>query len=147
MHRHAGVTDPGSPVRERPVPSTSLPGATRYYTSLSQIVDDVNVARIYTGFHYRSTLVRSNTLGIAAANWVNDNMMKVLPETPVGPDDHDNDGAKGVAGSQAENSGNGVHLPSGRQRRRWRPPCASPASMRFEFGERNRGQLGNPTPS
>jgi len=78
--------------------STSLPGATRYYTSLSQIIDDVNVARIYSGFHYRSTLVRSNALGIAAraravANWVNDNMMTVLPETPVGPDNHDNDGA------------------------------------------------------
>jgi hypothetical protein len=61
--------------------STSLPGATRHYASLSQIVEDVNVARIYTGFHYRSTLVRSNTLGVAVANWVNANMMIVLPES------------------------------------------------------------------
>jgi hypothetical protein len=62
------------------VTSTSLPDITRYYRSLSQIIEDVNVARIYTGFHYRSTLLRSNTLGIAVANWVNDNMMTVLPE-------------------------------------------------------------------
>jgi hypothetical protein len=66
--------------------STSLPGATRHYTSLNQIIEDVNLARIYTGFHYRSTLVRSNTLGIAVANWVNDNMMTVLPEGPEGPE-------------------------------------------------------------
>jgi hypothetical protein len=53
---------------------------------LSQIIEDVNSARVYTGFHYRSTMVRSNTLGIAVANWVNDNMMTVLPESADGPD-------------------------------------------------------------
>jgi hypothetical protein len=52
----------------------------------------VNLARIYAGFHYRSTLVRSNTLGIAVANWVNDNMMTVLHEHRHGPDDKDYDG-------------------------------------------------------
>jgi hypothetical protein len=62
------------------ITSTSLPDATLYYTSLRQIIEDVNAARIYTGFHYRSTLVRSNALGIAVANWVNDNMMTVLPD-------------------------------------------------------------------
>jgi hypothetical protein len=72
--------------------STTLPGISRHYTSLNQIIQDVNAARIYAGFHYRSTLVRSNPLGIAVANWVNDNMMTVLPESPVDPDDHDNDG-------------------------------------------------------
>ena len=72
--------------------SISLTGVTRHYTSLNQIIEDVNVARIYAGFHYRSTLVRSNTLGIAVANWVNDNMMTALPERPLGPDDKDNDG-------------------------------------------------------
>jgi hypothetical protein len=72
--------------------SISLPGVTRRYTSLNQVIADVNVARIYTGFHYRSTLVRSNTLGIAVANWVNGNVMTVLREGPLGPDDEDNDG-------------------------------------------------------
>jgi hypothetical protein len=82
----------GSDTIDATVTSISLPGATRYYTSLNQISEDVNVARIYTGFHYRSTLVRSNTLGVAVANWVNDNMMTVLPESALGPDDKDNDG-------------------------------------------------------
>jgi hypothetical protein len=75
--------------------STSLSGAARHYTSLNQIIGDVNLARIYAGFHYRSTMVRSNTLGIAVANWVNDNMMTVLPESPFGRDDEDNDGKYG----------------------------------------------------
>jgi hypothetical protein len=85
----------GSDTIDVAITSTSLPGVTRYYTSLNQIIEDINAARIYTGFHYRSTLVRSNTLGIAVANWVNDNMMTVLPESPVGPDDNDNDGKYG----------------------------------------------------
>jgi hypothetical protein len=72
--------------------STSLTGVPRHYTSLNQIIQDVNLARIYAGFHYRSTLVRSNPLGIAIANWVNANMMMVLPESSLGRDDEDNDG-------------------------------------------------------
>jgi hypothetical protein len=69
----------GSDAIDVTITSLSLPGAMRHYTSLKQIIEDVNLARIYTGFHYRSTLVRSNTLGIAVANWVNDNMMTALP--------------------------------------------------------------------
>jgi len=62
------------------ITSTTLVGVTRHYTSLNQIIQDVNVARIYAGFHYRSTLVRSNTLGIAVADWVQDNLMVPLPD-------------------------------------------------------------------
>ncbi len=86
--------------------STALPGVSRHYTSLNQIIEDVNVARIYAGFHYRSTLVRSNTLGIAVANWVNDNMMMVLPESPLGPEDADNDGNYGGISVESYNVNN-----------------------------------------
>jgi len=72
--------------------SISLPGATRHYTSLNQIIEDVNAARIYTGFHYRSTLVRSNVLGVAVATWVKHNMMTRLHDGHAGRDDQDNDG-------------------------------------------------------
>ena len=82
----------GSDTIDVTITSTSLPGAMRHYTSLNQIIEDITLARIYTGFHYRSTLVRSHSLGIAVANWVNDNMMTVLPERPRRPDDEDNDG-------------------------------------------------------
>lgn len=82
----------GSDVIDVTSTSTSLPAVTRHYTSLNQIIEDVDAARIYTGFHYRSTLVRSNALGTAVANWVNDNMMTVLHDRPHDPDDKDNDG-------------------------------------------------------
>ena len=82
----------GSDTIDVAITSTSLPGATRHYTSLNQIIEDITRARIYTGFHYRSTMVRSNTLGIAVANWVNGHMMTVLPESPRRPDDDDHDG-------------------------------------------------------
>lgn len=85
----------GSDTIDVTISSTSLPGVTRHYTSLNQIIEDVNAARIYAGFHYRWTLVRSNTLGIAVANWVNANMMTVLPEGFIGADDNDNDGFYG----------------------------------------------------
>ncbi|MFN8058152.1 MAG: vanadium-dependent haloperoxidase [Vicinamibacterales bacterium] len=76
------------------VTSTSLPGATRSYRSLNQVIADVDMARIYTGFHYRSTLLQSNRLGLAVADWVNDHLMTRLPEGAVRPDDdrHDGDG-------------------------------------------------------
>ena len=67
------------------VTSTSLAGVTRHYNSLEQIIQAVNGARIWAGFHYRSTLVRSNVLGRTVANWVNDNLMQPL-------DHHDDEG-------------------------------------------------------
>jgi hypothetical protein len=53
-------------------------GVTRHYNSLEQIIQDVNGARIWVGFHYRSTMVRSNVLGRMVAKWVNDNLMQPL---------------------------------------------------------------------
>ena len=72
--------------------SISLPGVSRHYSSITQIIEDINNARVWAGFHYRTTMVRSNTLGSAIADWIAANMMTVLPETPVGLDDQDNDG-------------------------------------------------------
>jgi len=40
-------------------------------------------------------MVRSNTLASAIADWIAANMMTVLPESPLGPDDKDNDGHYG----------------------------------------------------
>jgi len=67
--------------------STSNVGVTRHYTSLDQFIQDVNVARIYAGFHYRSTLQQSNVLGKAVANWVNDHMMVPLDDGGEGGSD------------------------------------------------------------
>jgi hypothetical protein len=71
------------------VTSTSS-GVTRHYNSLEQIIQDVNGARIWAGFHYRSTMVRSNVLGRAVANWVNLNLMQPLDH--YDDEGEDNDG-------------------------------------------------------
>ena len=72
--------------------SSSLPGVSRRYTSITRIIEDIVNARVWAGFHYRTTMVRSNMLAFAIADWIDANMMTVLPESPVGPDDEDNDG-------------------------------------------------------
>jgi len=58
--------------------TSTFSGVTRHYNSLEQIIQDVNGARIWVGYHYRSTMVRSNVLGRTVANWVNDNLMQPL---------------------------------------------------------------------
>jgi len=75
------------------VTSTSLAGVTRHYNRLEQIIQAVNGARIWAGFHYRSTLVRSNVLGRTVANWVNDNLMQ--PRGHYDDEGEDNDGHQG----------------------------------------------------
>lgn len=72
--------------------SISLPGVSRHYSSITQIIEDINNARVWAGFHYRTTMVRSNTLASAIADWIAVNMMTVLPEPPLDPDDEDTDG-------------------------------------------------------
>jgi hypothetical protein len=72
--------------------SISLPGVSLHYTAISQIIEDLTNARVWSGFHYRTTMVRSNTLAFAIADWIEANMMTVLPESPHDPDDKDNDG-------------------------------------------------------
>jgi len=79
--------------------STSLVGVTQHYTSLNQYIEDVNSARIWAGFHYRSSLQQSNVLGRAVANWVNDHLM-----VPLDDDEDDGEG-----GSDGHYQGQPVH--------------------------------------
>ena len=80
--------------------STSLVGVTRHYTSLDQYIEDVNLARIYAGFHYRQTLQRSNVLGRAVANWVNEHLMLPL---------HDDDDEGHCQGQPVHDDSDGSH--------------------------------------
>ena len=57
------------------------------------------MARIYAGFHYRSSLQQSNVLGRAVANWVNDHLM-----VPLDDDEDDGEG-----GSDGHYEGQPVH--------------------------------------
>jgi hypothetical protein len=52
----------------------------RTYTSISQARTDGNNARVWGGMHYPSTVVVSDQLGEAVANYINQNAMQALRE-------------------------------------------------------------------
>jgi hypothetical protein len=50
--------------------SSSVTGTTRTYTSLQAMVDEVTMARIAGGMHFRSSTVAGEALGRSVADWV-----------------------------------------------------------------------------
>jgi hypothetical protein len=71
--------------------STSLVGVNRNYTSLDQVSNDVNSARVYAGFHYRITNERSKQAGRTIAKFVTDNLMQPLDDDCDDDSDSDSD--------------------------------------------------------
>ena len=54
--------------------SVSLPGVFRTYNSLSSALDEITLARIYAGFHFRSACADGRSMGTAIAQYVLENM-------------------------------------------------------------------------
>ncbi|HWC18964.1 MAG TPA: vanadium-dependent haloperoxidase [Terriglobales bacterium] len=54
--------------------SVSLPGVFRTYNSFSSALDEITLARIYAGFHFRSACVDGRSMGTAIAQYVLDNV-------------------------------------------------------------------------
>ena len=50
--------------------SVSLPGVFRIYNSFSSALDEITLARIYAGFHFRSACVDGRSMGTAIAQYV-----------------------------------------------------------------------------
>ena len=50
--------------------SVSLPGVFRTYNSFSSALDEITLARIYAGFHFRSACVDGRSMGTAIAQYV-----------------------------------------------------------------------------
>jgi len=50
--------------------SVSLPGVFRTYNSFSSALDEITLARIYAGFHFRSACVDGRNMGTAIAQYV-----------------------------------------------------------------------------
>jgi hypothetical protein len=50
--------------------STTMPGATRNFTSLSQAATEVSVSRIYVGYHFRHAVIVGEDLGRRIGKWV-----------------------------------------------------------------------------
>lgn len=56
--------------------SSSLPSATRSYTSLSQIASEIAASRIYVGYHFRNSTVQGRKLGQAIGDFVVKNKLQ-----------------------------------------------------------------------
>lgn len=54
--------------------SVSLPGVFRTYNSFSSALDEITLARIYAGFHFRSACVDGRSMGTAIAQYVFENV-------------------------------------------------------------------------
>lgn len=65
----------------------SLPGVTRTYSQLSDVVDEVKVARIYAGFHYRFSVNKGQEVGYEVADYIFANFLRPLHHAEEGDDD------------------------------------------------------------
>jgi hypothetical protein len=52
------------------IESVRLPGVIRTYTSFSSALDEITLARIYAGIHFRSACEDGRTMGTAIAQYV-----------------------------------------------------------------------------
>ena len=64
------LTSPGVPANPAAGNPIGVPGGTRNYTRLTDVVDDTINGRIFNGFHFRSTDVQGAWLGKKAAQWL-----------------------------------------------------------------------------
>jgi PAP2 superfamily len=55
--------------QELALTSLSLPGVTRHYSKISDAANDIALSRIYVGYHYRTTVMRSLKMGEHVGKW------------------------------------------------------------------------------
>ncbi len=58
----------------------ALPGVSRTYSSLSDVVEEVKVARIYAGFHYRFSVNKGQQVGYQIADYIFANFLQPLEQ-------------------------------------------------------------------
>jgi PAP2 superfamily len=58
--------------------STSLPGVTRNFTSLSQAATETALSRIYAGYHFRNAVVKGEAAGREIGKYIFDNFLQAV---------------------------------------------------------------------
>ena len=58
--------------------STTLPGVSRSFTSLSGAATEVSLSRIYVGYHFRAAVVAGEAMGRKIGGWVMENSLLPL---------------------------------------------------------------------
>jgi len=69
--------------------SVSLPGVFRTYNSFSSALDEITLARIYAGIHFRSACVDGDSMGAAIAQYVLEHVAQPIHGKRRGQVSHD----------------------------------------------------------
>jgi membrane-associated phospholipid phosphatase len=82
--------------------SVGLPGVFRTYSSFSSALDEVTLARIYAGIHFRSACVDGRTMGTAIAQYVVDHIAQPDHGEKLGQVNHDHPEGDGLSVENAD---------------------------------------------
>jgi hypothetical protein len=82
--------------------SVGLPGVFRTYNSFSSALDEVTLARIYAGIHFRSACVDGRTMGTAIAQYVIEHVAQPEHGERRGQINHDHPEGEGVSVENAD---------------------------------------------
>jgi hypothetical protein len=74
IEKMLGTTD----IPEVTLSTPTAPGVTHHYTNLNALADEVSLARIYAGFHYRNSTVVGRQMGRQIGDYVVANTMQPL---------------------------------------------------------------------
>ena len=74
IEKMLGTTD----IPEVTLSTPTAPGVTHRYTNLNALADEVSLARIYAGFHYRNSTVVGRAMGRQIGDYVVANAMQPL---------------------------------------------------------------------
>jgi hypothetical protein len=82
--------------------SVSLPGVIRTYNSFSSALDEITMARIYAGIHFRSACVDGRTMGTAIADYVLEHVAQPEHGERRGQVNHDHPEGEGLSVENAD---------------------------------------------
>jgi hypothetical protein len=82
--------------------SVGLPGVFRTYNSFSSALDEVTLARIYAGIHFRSACVDGRTMGAAIAQYVLEHVAQPDHGEQRGQVSHDHPEGQGLSLENAD---------------------------------------------
>ena len=82
--------------------SVGLPGVFRTYSSFSSALDEVTLARIYAGIHFRSACVDGRTMGTAIAQYVLEHVAQPDDGEKLGQVNHDHSDGEGLSVENAD---------------------------------------------
>jgi len=86
LHMLAALVGNDNPLT---ITTPALPGVSRTYARISDVVEEVKLGRIYAGFHYRFSCNAGQAVGYQVADYVADNCMQSREDDSEDDSDRD----------------------------------------------------------